>query len=94
MSRAQLGIAVDLDKETIGRYERGEWERPLKRPMLEAIADATEIPAKYRDVGFLQPDDPVTRFADAARREAELRNEHPAPSSEDLDDEDASDATS
>lgn len=92
MSREQVGLATDLSAEMIGRYERGEWKRPLKRPLLEAIARATKIPRAYLDAGFLAPDDPVTRFADAVRREASPPDAHPGSQQADPPGEDATDA--
>jgi transcriptional regulator with XRE-family HTH domain len=73
MSRLEIGNAVGYSDETIGRWERGEWDekRPGPRaPVLAAIAKVTGIPDAYMSAGFLSSDDPATRFADVARLEA------------------------
>jgi transcriptional regulator with XRE-family HTH domain len=94
MSRIQVGAGVSLSGDTIGRYERGKFDLPLRKPMLDAIAKVTGIPQAYLDAGFLAPDDPATRFADAARREARRRGEHPESELGGHVDEDAEDAES
>jgi transcriptional regulator with XRE-family HTH domain len=77
LSRAQLAVAVDLGAETIGRYERGHWTRPPRSIVLRAIAEKTNIPAAYLAAGFLAPEDPASRFADATSREAQQQSGRP-----------------
>lgn len=48
MSRQQLARALQVEKQTIGRYERGEWVTPPRAPAVEALADATKIPDDAR----------------------------------------------
>lgn len=88
LSREQLGEGIDLSADTIGRYERGEWDKPPIAPVLKAIAETCDIPAAYLAAGFLAPE-PSTRFADAARREARRRGAHPESEPEAPPDEDA-----
>lgn len=78
LSREQLAKAVDRVGDTIGSWERGEWEDPPGPLLLRAIATETGIPSAYLEAGFLAPEDPAKRFAGRARREAEQRGERPS----------------
>lgn len=75
--------ALGIGHEQFGEYERGNWKRPPTAPVLAAMARVCEIPKAWLDAGFLQPDDPATRFADAVRREAEQPRERPRSASPD-----------
>lgn len=75
LSREQLGEAIGVGPATIGRYERGEWEREGPRQAaLEGIGRATGI-HEMLDV-FGEPDS-EQRFLRATRREAERHYKRP-----------------
>lgn len=52
LSRAGLAAELGMSSETIGRYERGEWIEPPKKPTLQAIARATRVPEWFIFTGF------------------------------------------
>lgn len=76
MSRAQLGERIGMSGETIGRWERGEWrDGPPRAPMLEALVRASGLLDLLVEIQLSEEADPATRFAAAARREAQRQRE-------------------
>lgn len=61
MSRLKLGRAIGVSDETIGRWERGDWKKDAPRlPMLEKIAQVTEVPDVWVAAGFLSEADEIS----------------------------------
>ena len=50
LSRAQLAYRLDMSENTIGRYERDEYEPRL--PVRQAIARACGVPDWFLESGF------------------------------------------
>lgn len=70
MSRKGLGDAIGMSPAAIGDWERGDFTREPKPPMLEAIAEATGVPRQFERVVRSKPS--VTRRAsEAANRLAD-----------------------
>lgn len=76
-SRAQLGRDLGVAAGTIGRWERGDWKDPPRGPMLAALARACDIDDLLDRLPGLLSGDPATRFAAAARGEAQQLRERP-----------------
>ncbi|MCA1572874.1 MAG: helix-turn-helix domain-containing protein [Chloroflexi bacterium] len=92
-SREQVGNVVGRSAEQIGRYERGDWKSdPPGTAIIQAIARATLVPEWFLTEGFQLADDPATRFANAARQEAQLQGERPESAPGDRPGADAKDA--
>ncbi len=68
LSRDALGDSVELDGQTIGRYERGDWKEPPKGITLNAIADVCGVPREFMRNGW---PDAAELFLAAAAAEAE-----------------------
>lgn len=50
MSRKQIGDALGVSAQVVGRWERGKFKRPPASAMLEAIARATKPPHEFQFV--------------------------------------------
>lgn len=74
MDRRELAKKLGMSSEQVGRYERGEWNEPPKRAIVQAIAIACSVPDDFMHVGF---SDPAKRFADRTRQEADRQRERP-----------------
>lgn len=69
-----------MSSETIGRWERGEWKDGPPHPLLVAqLARESGLLELLGQIEQAEESDPATRFAVAARREAERRRGRPAP---------------
>lgn len=79
MSRKQVGDALGVSAQVIGRWERGQFARPPAQAMLEAIARATNPPTAFEFVSTVSVRPSV---AERARAAAQRLDGTQRPSSE------------
>lgn len=84
-SRDQLGKAIGVSGQTIGKWERGDFTRQPADGMLRAILDTTKLPERLTALA----DPPKPSVAARARDAAQRLNDTPgaSPKSDDAPDE-------